>query len=227
MTYNITFSYSAWSMWEKCPAQYKYAKIDKLPVPENPTFVKGRRVHKVMEQYVKGELEARPQEAHLFTALADGLRDVPAGLKIVEEQMAFDRDQRPVGWFGKTAFYRYVWDVAVLDDPARPVHIEMADWKTGKMYGSYDAQMQIFSIPAFLRFPSLESFAGNLIYLESGDSVRTVYTRPQFENGLNDLWRSNAAMMAADRSFTPKPSRDACRFCDFHAKKGGPCQDGA
>jgi len=116
--------------------------------------------------------------------------------------------------------------VAVLDDPARPVHIEMADWKTGKMYGSYDAQMQIFSIPAFLRFPSLESFAGNLIYLESGDSVRTVYTRPQFENGLNDLWRSNAAMMAADRSFTPKPSRDACRFCDFHAKKGGPCQDG-
>lgn len=226
MTHKISFSYTAWSMWKKCPLAYKFAKIDKVPVPDKPAFEKGRRVHRAMEQYVKGESDARPKEAGQFTTLADGLRAVPDELKIVEQQMAFDVDQRPCAWFGKNAFYRFIWDAAVLDDAKQPQHIEMADWKTGRPYGAYDEQMQLFSIPAFLLYPSLQSFAGNLVYLEHGDTVRTVYTRHQFENGLNDLWRGNASMMAADQSFQPKPSKEACKFCDFHPSKGGPCTVG-
>jgi hypothetical protein len=228
--YRFSFSYSAWSLWKKCPQAFKFEKVDKLPVPENPAFVKGRAVHEAMERYITsapGDRIVRPEAAAKFTALVDGLRAVPPERKIVEQQMAFDREQRPCDWFGPNAYARYVWDVAVLDDPARPQRIDMADWKTGKPYGSYDEQMQLFAVPAFLRYPTLWEFSTNLVYLEHGEVQQQTYNRAQFEGGLNDLWRGNAAMMEADQAYAPKPSKQACRFCPFHQDKGGPCTVGA
>lgn len=220
----FSFSYSRWSLWKKCPRQYKYKHVDKMYEPTSPAMLKGRETHTALEKYVKQETHERPPEAKRFTKLVDDLRQVPPDQIKVEEQMAYDRDQRPCAWFGPNAYYRFIWDVGVLNAPA-PTHVDAVDWKTGKMYGSYDDQMQLFAIPAFLRFPKLESFSGHLIYLDSGDAVSVTYTRDQFEGGLNDLWKGNAAMMEADQSFEPKPSADACRFCHFKASKGGPCRD--
>ncbi|MGH7179596.1 MAG: hypothetical protein ACREJC_19630, partial [Tepidisphaeraceae bacterium] len=106
---------------------------------------------------------------------------------------------------------------------------------TGQPRGSYDAQMQIFAIPAYWMFEKLETFKGHLVYLDTGDTVSVEYDRAQFygpsgdpasRDGLYGLWMSNVAMMESDRAFRAKPSRDACRFCHFHQKKGGPCAVG-
>lgn len=224
---NNVFSYSAWSMWKKCPQSYKFAKVDKIPTPTSPALKKGRETHDAVENYITGKTDHKPDVlAKHFSVLGDQLRELPPAYKVVEEKMAFDLDQRPCKWVGPNTAFRYIWDVAVLDDPKNPTHINMGDWKTGRPYGSYDDQMQMFSIPAFLRYPSLQSFSATLVYLDTGDTPKITYTREQFENGLNDLWLSNAAMMRADESYPAKPSTEACKFCDFHPKKGGPCTVG-
>jgi hypothetical protein len=548
--FNFAFSYSRWSLWERCPAAFKYKHIDKLPEPASPAMERGRKIHKEAEDFINGKVVDLPESLARFKTLAEGLRDVPAGLVKVESQMAFDRDQRPVSWFGANAYWRFIWDVGVrdpdrnhfdavdwkglaLDTPLpcpggwdrmdavevgdfvfapdgtptkvmgksevkhlrcfevsfdtncppivcdeehlwevvrgknskpltlpvtdlRPLdrialpgpvqreaqetglvpyvlgcwlgdghkrdgtiskpdaelfdHIEACGYKvhpvqpssncggrtvsglrgelagygllnnkhipapffgtaveqrqellrgimdtggtwnktrrravlttvdrafavqvqslaaslgeratlhtyetsgfgkrvtaynvdwtptrfnpfklsrkadlvqgrvgnpqrtvsvrevrevpsvptqcievdhpsrmylaglghipthnTGKPYGSYDAQMQIFALPAFWTVPDLQTFTGHLIYLDNGDAVSVTYNRAQMfgptcdpaaNDGLQGLWRSNVAMMEADQAYRPKPSRDACRFCHFSAKKGGPCQEG-
>ena len=228
MGYRFSFSYSSWELWKKCPAAYKYARIDKIETPEPPAFKKGREVHTAMEHYITGKRDTRPPEAADFSVMVDYLREWPEERKLVEQQMAFDRKQRPCAWFGPNTYARYIWDVAVLDDPKAPVEIDMVDWKTGKPRPGKNAeQMQLFSIPAFLLYPSLQKFRTHLVYLEHAEVESQTYTREQFEGGLNDLWRGNAAMMESDQSFTARPSQQACRFCDFHAKRGGPCPVGA
>jgi len=231
--FNFAFSYSRWAVWEKCPAAFKYKHIDKVPEPVGEAMIRGREVHKECEEFVLGARRDLPPSLARFKTLAYGLRDVPAGLIKVEAQMAFDRDQRPVSWFGANAYWRFVMDVGVLD-PDRN-HFDAVDWKTGKPYGSYDAQMQIFAIPAFWTVPNLQTFTGHLIYLDNGDAVSVTYNRAQMfgptcdpaaNDGLQGLWRSNVAMMEADQAFRPKPSRQACKFCSFSFKKGGPCRDG-
>lgn len=231
--YSFAFSYSRWALWDTCPAAYKYKNIDKIPEPVSKAMERGRKVHDAAAAWVEGKSAQRPKELERFTLLADGIRAMPAELKSIEVQMAFDADNLPCSWFGPNARWRFIWDAAVVDP--RRVHMDAVDWKTGSPKGSYDAQMQIFAIPAFWTEPALETFTGHLVYLDSGGVIDYPITREQFygpsgdparRDGLYGLWMNNAAMMESDRAFTPKPSFDACRWCNFHWKKGGPCKSG-
>jgi hypothetical protein len=149
----------------------------------------------------------------------------------VEEQMAFDRDAKPVSWFGPNAYWRFIWDVGVISEK----EVNAVDYKTGQPRGSYDDQMQIFAIPAYWKYPDLEVFTGHLVYLDHGDSIAYKIDRAQFygpsgdpsaRDGLYGVWMNNVAAMESDRAFVAKPSNDACRWCPFHKKKGGPCTVG-
>jgi hypothetical protein len=220
-------------LWAKCPAAYRYKHVEKLPEPASPAMERGRKIHKEAEDFINGKIIDLPASLSKFSILLQGLRDMPAGLIKVEAQMAFDRDNRPVSWFGANAYSRMIWDVGVYDE--KGVTFQTVDFKTGKPYGSYDDQIQIFALPAFWTIPTLQTFTGHLIYLDNGDAVSVTYNRAQMfgptcdpaaNDGLQGLWRSNVAMMEADQAYRPKPSRDACRFCHFSAKKGGPCQEG-
>lgn len=228
----FSFSYSRWSTWDKCPKSYKYQYIDKIDTgPTAPALLKGRKVHDEIAKYVEGKADEMPQSLTKFTILANDLRALPPHQKHVEEQMAFDKSCRPVKWFGPNAYYRFVWDVGVES----PGHIDAVDWKTGKPYDSYDDQKQIFALPAFWLNPSLESFTGHWVYLDHDDVHTVTYTRdqvfgptcdPAANDGLHGLWQSNAAMMEADRAYRPKPSKAACKWCDFGPNKMNICEDG-
>lgn len=221
----FSFSYSRWSLWRKCPQAFRYKTIDKLPDPAGTAMLRGREVHTAMEKYVTGEVDERPKEAGKFTAMVDAIRAWEPDLRLVEQQMGYDRHQRPAQWFGPNTYYRFVWDVGLLD-AAMPTHVEIVDWKTGKPYGSYTDQMQLFSIPAFLKYPKAETVRTHLVFLDNEYTDSMTFTRDQFPT-INDTWRANAAMMEADQSFPATPSRDACRFCNFSRHKGGPCQESA
>lgn len=231
--YSFSFSYSRWSLWSKCPAAFKYANIDKLPRAKSPAMERGIKIHDAIAGYVGNKTDAFPEAGEKFSLLLRELRTLPEAQKAVEMQLAFDKEQRRCDWFGPNAYWRFIWDVGVFNEHGK--HFNAIDWKTGKPYGSYTDQMQIFTIPAFWMIPDLESFTGHLLYLDSGDSVKVTYTREQFygpscdpanRDGLYGLWLSNVEMMEADRTFRPTPSQDACRFCDFHSKRGGPCNVG-
>jgi hypothetical protein len=167
-----------------------------------------------------------------FSKLGGELRQtyeiMKEGIVTVEKQMAFDREAKPVSWFGANAYTRFIWDVLVVDDD-RIAGVETAaalDWKTGRPYGSYDDQMQIFSIPAFWTYPRLETFTGHLLYLDTGDDKEFEITREQFYTHVERTWVGNIRMMEADKSYQPTPSKDACKFCDFGPRKLGICPVG-
>ena len=46
-----SWSYSAYALYDQCPAKYRYAKIDKLPEPRSEALERGDRIHKEVEAY--------------------------------------------------------------------------------------------------------------------------------------------------------------------------------
>lgn len=227
--YSFSFSYSRWSDWKKCPAMFKYKNIDKIDTgPTPPALLEGRKVHDECAHYVEGKPVELPSRLEKFSILATQIRELPKAVKSVEKQMAFDRDFKPVGWFGANAYTRFIWDVLVVDEP-RTTDVTKAsavDWKTGKPYGSYDDQMQIFSLPAFWTYPNLQEFTGHLLYLDTGDDKDFTITRDMFYSHVDRTWKANISMMEADVSYRATPSKDACRFCDFGPRKLGICPVG-
>lgn len=220
---SFAFSYSRWSLWEKCQAAYKYKNIDKLPEPTSPALEKGRRVHDEIAKYLMGAAGECPSAATKFTTMMGALREAKAQspAKVhVELQYAVDRDLRPVSWFGKNVWFRAAWDVLI--DGHETVAV---DHKTGRPYGSYEDQKQLFALAAFWRDSAVESVTGHWIYLDTGDVHSATFTRDQAP-ALTDLWRGNAAMMESDRAFPAKPSQEACRFYSFSWRKQGPCKEG-
>jgi hypothetical protein len=235
MAYTFSFSYSKFTKWAKCPQAFKFSTIDKIDKdwPTPPALIEGRKVHDDIGNYLQGKTDVMPEKlAYRFSMLGDQIRDIATGRSnakkaIVEEQMAFDASKKRVKWFGKNARYRFIWDAAIYD--AAEKSITAVDWKTGKPYGSYDDQMQIFSVPAFWEYPEVEKFTGYLAYLDTGDisdPLDYTYTREQFERTIWPAWERQIAEFEADTTFAPTPSRDACRFCDFHQDRNGPCTVG-
>ena len=125
---NFSFSYSRWSAWDECPAKYKYKHIDKLPEPKSPAMAKGIEVHRQVAEYLESKTAERPDSLKRFTALADGLREsAKHGMCKVERQVAFDKDQKRVEWFGKNAYWRFIWDVMAFN--GRGTEVNAVDWK--------------------------------------------------------------------------------------------------
>lgn len=232
-TYNFAFSYSRWTLWKKCPKAYKMMNIDKIDTgPTPPALLAGRKVHDDVANYIMGKADSMPERLDKnFSVLGKELAwtydNMQTGIVQVEKQLAFDRDIKPCSWFGKNAWARFIWDVLVVDAPKVPdvTYAAAVDWKTGKPYGSYDDQMQIFSLPAFWMYPNLQRFTGHLLYLDTGDDKEFEITREQFYDGIERTWIGNIKMMEADVSFQPTPSFDSCKFCEFGKKNLNMCED--
>lgn len=229
----FSFSYSRWSVWKECPAKYRYKFIECLPEPKSKAMERGIKVHEDAAAYVEGRMDKVPASLERFSVLATELREWPGPRKMVESQIAFDVDRRRCDWFGPNAYWRFIWDVAAWDAAEQAVNI--VDWKTGSPRGSYDEQMQIFALPAYWMFKSLEWFGAHLVYLDTGDVNSMTFTREQVfgpsgdpvkGDGLNGVWLANVSMMASDRAFRPTPSESACKWCAFSWRKGGPCREG-
>ena len=231
--YTFAFSYSRWALWRKCPRAYRYQNVDKIDTgPPSKAMQEGREVHDSVAKYIEAKAQEVPDRLQKhFSILGAQLNQMSStmqkGIVQVEKQMAFDRDKKPVSWFSSDSYTRFVWDALLVDDAKIPKVTRAAaiDWKTGKPYGSYDDQMQIFAIPAFWTYPNLEVFTGHLLYLDTGDDKDFTITRDQFYGGIERTWMSNIAMMESDVSYPTTPSKDSCKFCDFGRKNLNICED--
>ena len=229
MAYNFSFSYSKFSMWDKCPKQYKLAKIDKIDTGPTPKpLLDGRKVHDDIKDYLNGKIEVPARLTKHFSVFGDQLQNMNlyksgAVEVIVEEQMGFDRGKRRCKWFGPNTYYRFIWDAAIVDHGAGTIYA--VDWKTGKPYDSYEDQMQIFSMPGFWMFPEIHTFKSYLMFLDSGDVEEGTITREDFEQKVEPKWTSKIRLFESDDQFIATPSPQACKWCDFGKNKMGICGD--
>lgn len=218
------WSYSAWAMYDRCPLQYKLAKIDKIGKPTSKAMERGNDIHVGVAGYLQRKVPAPPADAIKFQCMAtliEELREIPVQNIQVEQQWGYTEGFKPTGWFGKDTWFRSVLDVGVMYED---LAYEDVDWKTGKKYGSNMDQMETQAISVFCKFTPVHHVTTRLAYLDIGEFEFAEFKRQELQS-LIDKWRKKVAPMFTDRVFAPRPN-DKCHFCDFSRSKGGQCAFG-
>lgn len=227
-TYFTSWSFSRLQAWRKCPLAAKLQNIDKIKEPAKPAdhpMVRGDRIHKLAEAYVKGTAPAKvPDELKAFADKFRRLRKLRKAdpeLVPVEETWAFRAD-----WTLTTyddwdrCWLRVKLDVAEVDDTT----VKPYDVKTGK----YSPQ---FNLDDYLQQLDLYATAGLMMYADVGPELKVipsllytdaaiVYPAPGEEKvytpdmlpALKKKWEKAVKPMMADRTFAAKPHR-FCSSC--------------
>lgn len=216
------WSYSRLTCWEKCPLQFKFRYIDKLPDAKSPAMQRGIDIHKDAENFLKGAVEKLPAPLVKFDGLFAELKALnPA----VEQQWAFTRGWRPTGWFAKDAWVRAILDAAVVYDDRTA---DVIDFKTGKKYEDYSDQLELFSLATMSNYTSVSEVTARLWYLDMsphlGGEEKETFKRKDLPS-LKEKWESRALRMLGD-SFYPARPNDGCRWCPWSRSRGGPCKFG-
>lgn len=211
-----SWSYSRFSVYDKCPAKAKYKFIDKLPDPGSAAMERGNVIHKLAEQYTKGEIKKLPPELKLFK---DEFAELKKSKPIVEESWAFTKNWIKTVWNDwANCALRIKVDAACVDGD----ELHIIDHKTGKKRDNYDEQLSLYAAPAPIIFPKIKKIFTHLWFLDSGETVTNIYPASEMDI-MRKEWDKKVQPMLNDTRFAPKPSHE-CRWCPFSKSKGGPCK---
>lgn len=214
------WSYSALTLFESCPRQFKYRKIDKLPEKKAEAMMRGIKIHNEIAKFLEGKLDEVPDSGMLFE---DQLWELRGMTPIVEQQWAFTKGYKSVSWFDKKVRLRVIADAAVeySDNTG-----DIIDHKTGKYregdHETYDEQMDLTAAAMFKRNPLLTDITVRLWFLDADEEVIREIPKDQALLKLDELEDRAEIMMTTER-FPPNPSWK-CRFCVWSADQGGQCE---
>ena len=219
------WSFSRWSTYDQCPRFAKYRYIDKLDEPPaGPALLRGREVHDDAEWY----LTAKPKPKRLPPALTyfeEDFNELRKQRAVAEGKWGFDEHWEPTDYFGPDIWCRMILDVFVRR-PKRTARV--IDFKTGREYSAkHRQQLELYAVGAWNMDDDLQIVIAEMWYLDSGESTEVTFSRKNHEAELTDLWAQRTEAMLVDETFDPTPSKDACKWCPHHKKKGGPCDVGA
>lgn len=230
-----SWSFSRFVTYTQCPAKARYQFVLKIPEPGNEAMARGDKIHKLIEAYLRGESSRLASELQLVGSELKALRAQFKRQKLlaplIEEMWGFDREWQQVAWNDWTnCWLRIKLDLAYFDGPDALI---MVDWKTGKLRPeeaeTYLAQLELYVLGAFLRFPHLTAVTPRLHYVDLGVTypvVPSTYTRADLER-LKKLWAGRVAPMMRDKAFAPRPN-NRCQWCHYRkanaANGGGQCR---
>lgn len=228
----LNWSISKLFMYEQCPMRFRLKYIERMPEPalppDNP-LERGSRIHKHLEQYIKGEensltgIEAK-SIGPLEPALTHLRELYGAGMANAEEDWWFDQDWNECGRSD-------VWLWSKLDFSARDESqalIVTGDYKSGKSkYKAVDhiQQTQLYVAVSALKYEWAERHVAEIWYVDEGWIRSSEYTR---EEALRFVGRFQARVdkLYKDRLFKPNPSVVTCKWCPFSPRGTGSCPVG-
>jgi len=214
------WSYSRWSTHEKCPRQYRYRFVDKLPEPEGPALENGKRVHTAIEEYLTGRTDGPIPGWTYFERMFRDLRGLDP---LVEQQWGFALGWKPTGWFGKDTWFRAVLDAAVIYDDGT---CDVVDFKTGKESPDHSLQSELYALAVFSRYPAVKNITVRFWYLDIVEGKETVYHYGKVQiPELAKKWTERGNRLLADTTFPTKPGQQ-CKWCHFAKSNAGPCNFG-
>lgn len=129
MTIKLAHSYTAIKQYETCPKRYYHQRITK-EVKDQPgaATVYGERVHKQLEDALKGTAPLPPETAAL-QPLCDTLRtyaEAEGATLAIEQEYTLTKNLEPTSWFAPDAWLRFKLDALVLRPNGRAL---IVDWK--------------------------------------------------------------------------------------------------
>ena len=198
---------------EQCPAKYFWTYEDVvLGKPEtSPAAERGHEIHAQLENYLLGTSIVLPNEAW-----AEPMRALKTSGAIAEELWELDREWKRTA--RQPPWGRLRMDAYWLSTD----HITVVDFKTGRVYPEHDDQMQLYAIAAGANFPATHVTA-ELWYIDRNETHAKTYSREELDD-LQPYWEKRAQDLLTRTIFPETPSEEACRWCPFSKKKGGPCR---
>jgi hypothetical protein len=180
-------------------------------------MARGTRLHADCENYVKGDLMVVPYELKKVALRLEDLKQ--RGAK-TEETWLLDKNWKPDVFLP--------WIKAIID-----VHyvegnvLHVIDHKSGREYPEHREQLELYALMGLAYYPEVKRAEYGALYLDTGHvGNEGAILRGQVEESRRQAWTERAIRIFEDKQYLPKPSVSACRWCDFSAKKGGPCEAG-
>lgn len=222
-----SWSFSRYQLYSECPRHAYYKFILKLPQPTAAPLERGTAIHKLAEQYSKGEIKRLPKELSLFKNEFSALKNQKA--KYTEETWAFKKDWTPTTYNDwKECWLRVKVDDSYINPEFNTLVI--VDHKTGSYskykLPEYEHQLQLYALGGLKQFRTIDAVSPRLWYLDEGvihPEEEVVFYRKD-EKYLQKTWEGNVRKMMLDTTFKPTPSDHACKFCPHKKASGGPCR---
>jgi len=222
------WSFSAIKKLEKCPYSLYLQRVERIATPaprEDSPLVRGEKIHKEAELFVKGEGPFTENLKKAKTQLEEARAAYDAGETLeLEQQWGVDRAWAPVTWNDPTCWGMIKADL-VWHKPGGQT-VEVWDHKTGKRFGNeitHTQQMQFYAVPTFMRYANVDLVVAKLVYLDEGKVFPIHYTRPQAMELMPRI-SARAEKLTSCTDFPPKPNRSNCKWCDYGATNGtGAC----
>lgn len=214
------WSFSRWTLYERCPRQAKFKFLDRLPdaSPRSEALVRGEAIHKLAEQFVKGELKTLPQELKL---VAKAVRDLRKKKAQAELELAVDASWKQTGWFDANVWARAKIDaLSVVKDTA-----DVVDHKTGRFKpgdAGYAQQLELYGAFVLSHHEDVTHVNARLLFIDHGKDVARSFHRDELGQ-LKKVWLKRVEPMLNDTVFPPRPGQ-ACGWCPYSKSKGGPCE---
>lgn len=212
-----TWSFSGLATFEQCPRRTYLQKVERIKEPSSPAAARGSDIHDMAEQYVDGTItdDTVPKELKKFELEFKLLREAyPKGDIHLEQEWGYDQEWNTGDWSIPDIWLRAKLDVLIVESDTSAVII---DHKTGRKFGNeikHNAQLMLYAICTFKRFPSLEYVTAKLWYLDHGEVTEQNYTREQAMMFFNK-WNMRAHAMTSCVNFVPTPSAQACKWCSY------------
>lgn len=211
MTIKLAHSYSALKMYENCPKRYYHQRITK-EVQDSPgtATVYGERVHKQLEDSLRGDTEL-PAETAALAPLCDTFKAAAAGGELlVEQEYTLNADLQPTGWWDADAWLRFKLDVLVLRGDGRAI---VGDWKTGKRRPDFD-QLEMFALAVFAFRPEVDRVKSMFIWTKENAVDHETYKREHSDAMWTRLMvRINRIEKSVETEVWPAKPSGLCKFC--------------
>lgn len=196
------WSYSSLTSFETCAKRYYHIKVikDVLDTPGEAARW-GSTVHKHLEDRVRDNAPL-PEAIRAYEPLVDKIASAP-GTKLIEYQMAVDRDLRPTTWTSDEAWCRGIVDIGLLTGK----RALLLDWKTGKRKPD-STQLKLFAGLAFSHFPNVEEIKTGFVWLQVNKVDKATFT----PDHVPSIWQEFVPRVARleraydEGKFLPRPS---------------------
>ena len=213
MTVKLAHSYTAIKQYETCPKRYYHQRITK-EVKDQPgtATVYGERVHKQLEDALKGTASLPPETAAL-QPLCDTLRtyaEAEGATLAIEQEYTLTKNLEPTSWFAPDAWLRFKLDVLVLRPNGRAV---IVDWKTGKRRPDFD-QLEMFALAVFTGNPDVTKATSMFVWTKENAVDKETY-RAEHKD---DMWtrlltRIRRIEQSLETDNWPAKPSGLCKFC--------------
>lgn len=202
------WSLSALGQYEACPLQYKLGRFDKIPGKgTSPALEYGIKVHKMMEDFVNGDITEVPKELKKFEK---ELKNLVAHNALAEEELVLDNNWAPVTDCDRPWFASNCWLRAKTD--ARVTNL-IIDLKTGRAYPGYVKAAELYSIIVMKLYPEFSETDVEFWYSKTGEVEHYSFYRSDIDE-LMEVWNQRVAKLFNEKHWLPKENQ-YCKWCDY------------